>query len=94
MNDLRYPEWQKPYQEALLESDNQKLRAKILFAEWKIYQRMEAISTNGDHYQERSEIADALDRLLALKFDRLNYPDWNHNRSPDISSGERNTSGG
>jgi hypothetical protein len=93
MNELRYPEWQKPYQEALLESDNQKLRAKILFAEWKIYQRMEAISSNGDHAQERSAIVDALDRLLALKFDRLNYPDWSRNRIPDRPSGERKTNG-
>ena len=77
MSDFRYPEWQEPYFEAVLETDNQKLQAKVLFAEWKIYQRLQAISTNGDHAQERSAIGNAVDGLLVLKFERLNYPDWN-----------------
>jgi hypothetical protein len=77
MSELRYPEWQKPFDDAISETDKQKLQAKVLFAEWKIYQRLEAISTNGDHAEERSAIIDAMNELLTLKFDRLNYPRWN-----------------
>ena len=85
MRDFRYPEWQKSFQDALSEPDNQKLQAKVLVAEWKIYRRLEEISTNGDHHEERSAIADAVNELLALKVDRLNYPDWNRKDSGTTS---------
>jgi hypothetical protein len=79
MSELRYPEWQTSFQEALSETDKQKLQAKVHFAEWRIYQRLEAIYTSDDHFEERSAITGALSELLALKFDRLNYPNWNRN---------------
>jgi hypothetical protein len=41
MSELHYPEWQKPFQDALSETDKQKLQAKVHVAEWKIYQRLE-----------------------------------------------------
>jgi hypothetical protein len=77
VSELRYPEWQAPYQKALLEADTEKLGAKIHLAEWKIYQRLQTISADSDHHKERSAIADALNALRCLKGDRLNYPDWN-----------------
>jgi hypothetical protein len=77
VSELRYPEWQKPYQEALLETDKQQLEAKIHFAEWKIFQRLQTISADSDHHGERSAIADAVNALGVLKRDALNYPDWN-----------------
>jgi hypothetical protein len=77
MSELRYPEWQKSYQEALLELDKQKLEAKIHLAEWKIFKRLQTISADSDHHEERSAIADAVNALGVLKRDTLNYPDWN-----------------
>jgi len=77
MSELRHPEWQKSYQEALLEADKQKLAAKIHLAEWKIFQRLQTISADSDHHGEKSAIADALNALRVLKRDKLNYPDWN-----------------
>jgi hypothetical protein len=77
MSEFRYPEWQKPFQDALSETEKQKLQAKVVFAEWRIYRRLQAISANGDDLEERSAITDAVNELLALEFDRLNYPDWN-----------------
>ena len=77
MSELRYPEWQKSYQEALLEADKEKLEAKIHLAEWKIFQRLQTISADSDHHGEKSAIADALNALRVLKRDKLNYPDWN-----------------
>ena len=40
MNDLKYPEWQSPFQEALLEVDREKLQSKMMKAEEAIFQRM------------------------------------------------------
>ena len=85
MSELRYPEWQTSFQNALSETDKQKLQAKVLLAEWKIYRRLQAISTNGDHVEECSAITDAMNELLALKFDRLNYPGWNREDSGTTS---------
>ena len=73
MSELRYPEWQALYQKALLEADTEKLEAKIHLA----YQRLQTISSDSDHYEERSAISDALNALRFLKLDTLKYPDWN-----------------
>ena len=56
MSELRYPEWQASYQEALLEGDKQKLEAKIHLAEWKIFKRLQTISADSDHQRERTAI--------------------------------------
>jgi hypothetical protein len=77
MSELGYPEWQTSYREALQEVDKQKLEAKIHLAEWKIFQRLQTISADSDHHEERSAIADALNALRFLKRDKLDYPDWN-----------------
>ena len=77
MSELGYPEWQTSYREALQEVDKQKLEAKIHLAEWKIFQRLQTISADSDHHEERSAIADALNALRFLKRDTLKYPDWN-----------------
>ena len=79
MGELLYPEWQKSFKAALSETDKQKLQAKVLIAEWKIYQRLQAISSNGDHPEERAAIDEAVRELLTLKVDQLNYPAWNRN---------------
>ena len=77
MRKLKYPEWQTLYQEALLEVDKKKLEAKIHLAEWKIFQRLQTISADSNHHEERVAIADALNTLRSLKLGSLNYPDWN-----------------
>jgi hypothetical protein len=77
VSELKYQEWQKPYQDALLETDKKKLETKIHLAEWKIFQRLQTVSADSDHHGEKSAIADALNVLRALKRDKLNYPDWN-----------------
>jgi hypothetical protein len=74
VSELKYPEWQKPYQDALLERDTNNLEAKIHLAEWKIFQRLQTVSADSDHHGEKSAIADALNVLRALKRDKLNYP--------------------
>jgi hypothetical protein len=77
MSELRYPEWQTPYEEALLAVDEQELEDKVRFAEWKIFERLQKISADSDHHDERSALAEAVNALRVLKRDTLNYPDWN-----------------
>ena len=68
MSKLKYPEWQTSYREALFESDKKKLEAKIRLAEWKIFRRLQTISADSNHHEEKVAIADALNKLRSLKF--------------------------
>ena len=65
--NIRYPEWQKQYQEALLEVDDTKLGSRIGAAEGLIFKRLQAISGNSDHHAERQAMEDALSSLRILK---------------------------
>ena len=76
MSKLKFPEWQTPYQEALLESDKKKLEVKIHLAEWKIFRRLQTISADNNHQEEKAAIADALSALRSLKLSSLNSSDW------------------
>jgi len=76
MNDLKYPEWQSPFQEALLEVDREKLQSKMMKAEEAIFQRMQQLAGSSDSEAERQAIADAIASLRVLKTEKLNYPDW------------------
>lgn len=75
MTGLRYPHWQKPYEEALLECDLQKLREKVMEAENAIFLRLQELSSRTDHHEERRAIEDAIPALRSLLTRKLNYPD-------------------
>jgi len=72
VSKLKFPEWQTPYQEALLESDGKKLETKIHLAEWKIFRRLQTISADSNHQEEKAAIADALKTLCSFKLSSLN----------------------
>ena len=74
MSELGHLEWEIPYKEALLEEDEEKLKEKILLAEWKIFERLQHLSSDDDHHDERQVIADAVNNLLRLKQEKLRYP--------------------
>ena len=76
MDAMRYPEWQGPLQEALLEVDREKLQSKMMKAEEAIFQRMQQLAGSSDSEAERLAIADAIASLRVLKTEKLNYPDW------------------
>ena len=76
MNVPQSADWQTPYQEALLEADEKKLKEKILLTEWRIFERLRQLSCDDNHHEERQAIQDALRTLLVLKRDALHYPDW------------------
>jgi hypothetical protein len=75
---LTFAEWEPLYQAALLETDPEKLRQRILLVEEAIYMRSQAIhSSNGDDKAERDAMADAMRALRVIQVEKLEYPDWN-----------------
>jgi hypothetical protein len=68
MSKLKYPNWQRTYEEALLEPDKKKSQAKIRLAEWKIFRRLQTISADSNHHEEKVAMADASDNVLSIHF--------------------------
>jgi hypothetical protein len=75
-DDLQYPDWQSPVQEALIELDKDKLKALVAEAEAAIFYRLQAISQDTDHTAERQAIQDAVATLRVVKREGLEFPDW------------------
>jgi hypothetical protein len=75
-SDLKYPEWQSPFREALLELEREKLQSKMMKAEEAIFQRLQQLTGTSDSEGERQAIEDAISALRVLKTEKLNYPDW------------------
>jgi hypothetical protein len=73
MRDLRYPGWQKTYQEALIEIDSDKLKERVAAAESAIFNRLQAMLPNRDTVRERQAIEDALSSLRYLKRETLEF---------------------
>jgi hypothetical protein len=71
---LRYPEWQKTYQEALIEVDEIKLTERLSAAQAAISKRLQDLSGDPDHHAERHAIHDALAFIRVLQ---------RHSASPD-----------
>jgi len=75
-SELKYPNWQTPLQEAILEFDHEKLAERIQTVETLMFERLQALSSDTDHQDERQALADAASILRGLKKDKLSYPDW------------------
>ena len=69
-------EWQTIVQQAIVEVDPEKLRAKIAEAESLIFGRLQVIGQDGSSYEERNALHDASNTLLTLKREVLKFPDW------------------
>jgi hypothetical protein len=75
MKDLSYPSWQKPYHEALLAFEPEKLEEKIMAAEKAIFLRFQELArVNGQATDERGALNDAVRALRALQVEKLHYP--------------------
>jgi hypothetical protein len=68
---LKFPEWQAPFQELILEFDREKLPEKIQQVETLIVTRLQELSSYSNYHSERQAIADALFTLRLLKKGRL-----------------------
>ena len=67
MGELRYPEWQKSYHDALLELNPQKLVQRVNEAETAILSRLQEMRIGSDSRMEAQAIEDALSGLRVLK---------------------------
>ena len=67
MTDLEFPEWQGPYLEALMETDQRKLVGRVKFAEKTILLRLEEIQSSSQRRAEEQAIEDALRALTFLR---------------------------
>lgn len=74
--NLKYPDWQRPLQEALVELDKEKLQERLAAVEATIFKRQQAIAHRPDHQDERHALQDALSLLRTLRQAELRYPDW------------------
>ena len=70
-SELKYPSWQTPLREALLEVNPKKLAKKIQDVEAAISKRLQVIASDADHEDERRAIADATSILRVLKKQEL-----------------------
>jgi hypothetical protein len=66
-SELKYPSWQTPLRQALLEGKPEKLAKKIAEVEALISERLRAIVFGTDHQDEREAIANAVSILRVLK---------------------------
>jgi hypothetical protein len=74
--DLRFPDWQREYEAALLEVDPQKVAERVKAAEAAIFLRQQALANNPDGHAERQAIDDAMRALRVIQTETMNYPDW------------------
>jgi len=72
MSELKFPEWQTPYLEALVETDQWKLVERVDLAEMAILSRLEAIQSSSDR-AEKQAIEDALSGLSVLKTETVKF---------------------
>jgi hypothetical protein len=75
-SELRYPEWQVPLREVILEFDREKLRERIQKVETLIFERLQQLSQENDGRTEQEAINDALSILRVIQRDKLGFPDW------------------
>jgi hypothetical protein len=75
MSRIMYPDWQKPYEDALLEADPQQLPHRVSSAETAIFQRLEAVRSVPEGRAELQAIQDALNSLSVLKKEMEHRPE-------------------
>jgi len=75
--ELKFPEWQGPLRDAILEFDRERMAEKIQNVEALIFERLRQVSASRDGGRvEYEALNDALSVLRILKRDRLGFPDW------------------
>jgi hypothetical protein len=68
--ELRFPKWQTPLQEVVLEFDREKLPGKIEKMEQLLYERLRELGPESEALEERTAISDGLSLLRIIKRDR------------------------
>ena len=69
--ELKFPEWQKPLQDAILEFDREKLFEKLKKVEALIIERDQQLARANDGHVERVALSDSMSVIRVLA-DRTN----------------------
>ena len=77
VQDLNYSGWQKPYLDAMLEMNQDRLKDRVASAEAAIQLRLRELADSPDSQTERQCLADARNGLLVLKKE-TSAPPSNH----------------
>ena len=77
VRDLRYSGWQKPYLDAMLEMNPDRLKERVASAQAAIQLRLRELADSPDSQAERQCLADARNGLLVLKKE-ASTPPSNH----------------
>lgn len=72
--ELKFPEWQAPLQDMILEFDSKKLAEKIQKVEALIFERQQRLGQGSNGRAEREAIADGLNIIRIIKRDKLGFP--------------------
>jgi len=75
-DQLKYPGWQLPLQDLMLEFDRTKLREKMQRVEALIFERLQQLPDGNNSLAERDALNNALSALRVLQREKLNFPDW------------------
>lgn len=70
--ELRFPAWQKPLQDLILEFDREKLAEKVKKVEALIIERDRQLRVSDSHTDERVALSDAL-AIIRVLTDRAKY---------------------
>jgi hypothetical protein len=73
INDPKSP-WQELYELALVEPDRKKLAQLITAAEEGIFRRTQELTKSQADDQERAAMAEAVEKLLIIKTEKLGWP--------------------
>ena len=74
--EFKFPEWQTPLQELVLEFDNEKLTQKTQEVETILLSRLQELDHGCNGHDEKDAISHALRILRIIKRDKLGFPDW------------------
>ena len=84
VQDLKYSSWQKPYLDAMLEMNPDRLQDRVASAEAAIQLRLRELADSPDSQAERQCLTDARNGLLVLKKE-TSAPASNHGVSSAVS---------
>jgi hypothetical protein len=74
MNQMKYPDWQGFFEDALQECDSEKILGQVSVTETAMTSRIQALRTTVSGDDERQAIADAANALVNLMRGILNSP--------------------
>ncbi len=73
--ELKFPQWQAPLQDLILEFDPIKLEEKMPQVETLLFDRLQQLDRGNDSRDEKIALQDALSIIRIMKRDRLESPD-------------------